>query len=236
MSYCPNCGVELSASEKRCPLCKATSPNQCENPETAAASYPPANNAPIDAPTPRKRRTFAAACAILLLIPVLTCVLSDIHIDGTLTWSRYVLLSFGLLYVYLFPPLILLRHRLTISIPLDCLGTLGFLWGIESVTGGDWFLPFGLPLTILVFFVLFAVVMLVRKCPWNLLKILATILCGMGVCVMAIEWLINHSFYPDRTMTWAVYTCIPCLLLGAALFVVDHNPACKQELRKRFFI
>ena len=183
-----------------------------------------------------QRRTFAAACAILLLIPVLTCVVCDLNIAGTLTWARYVLLSFALLYIYLFPPMVLLRHRLLISIPLDCVGTMGFLWGLERLTGGDWFLPFGLPLTVLVFGVLLAVVLLVRKSPWNLLKILAAILCGMGVFVVALEWLINRSFYLGRPMTWAVYTCIPCLLLGAALFVIDRNPACKQELRKRFFV
>ena len=80
-----------------------------------------------------------------------------------------------------------------------------------------------------------AVVLLVRKSPWNLLKILAAILCGMGVFVVALEWLINRSFYPARAISWSVYTCIPCLLLGAALFVIDRNPACKQELKKRFF-
>ena len=45
----------------------------------------------------------------------------------------------------------------------------------------------------------------------------------------------SRSFYPARAISWSVYTCIPCLLLGAALFVIDRNPACKQELKKRFF-
>lgn len=235
MSYCPKCGVELAPSEERCPLCKTPAPDPAEV-DASEKTYPPAVNAPVNAPAPRKRRTFAAACAILLLIPVLTCLVCDLNIGGTLSWSRYVLLSFALLYIYLFPPLVLLRHRLLISLPLDCLGTIGFLWGLEHITGGTWFLPFGFPLTLLVFFVLFAVVLLVRKSPWNLLKILASVLCGMGVFVVALEWLINRSFYPGRPMTWAVYTCIPCLLLGAALFVIDRNPACKQELRKRFFV
>lgn len=235
MSYCPKCGVELAPSEERCPLCKTPAP-QIDAVPVSEKPYPPAPNAPDGVRTPRKRRTFAAACAILLLIPVLTCVVCDLNMGGTLTWARYVLLSFALLYIYLFPPMVLLRHRLLISIPLDCVGTMGFLWGLERLTGGDWFLPFGLPLTVLVFGVLLAVVLLVRKSPWNLLKILAAILCGMGVFVVALEWLINRSFYPGRQMTWAVYTCIPCLLLGAALFVIDRNPACKQELRKRFFV
>lgn len=233
MSYCPKCGVELAPSQDRCPLCK-TPVAGCE---AAASPYPSAEgSAPAVPATPRKRRTFAAACAILLLIPVLTCVVCDVNIDGTLAWSRYVLLSFGLLYVYLFPPMVLLRHRLPVSACLDFLGTIGFLYGIERFSGGNWFLHFGLPLTVLVFAVIGLVILMVQKSRWNLLKILSAVLCGMGVSVVLIEWLINRSFFPDRPMTWAVYTCIPCLLLGAALLVIDHNPACKQELRKRFFV
>ena len=135
MSYCPKCGVELAPSEERCPLCKTPAP-QIDAVPDAEKPYPPAPNAPDGVRTPRKRRTFAAACAILLLIPVLTCVVCDLNIAGTLTWARYVLLSFALLYIYLFPPMVLLRHRLLISIPLDCVGTMGFLWGLERLTGG----------------------------------------------------------------------------------------------------
>ena len=178
---------------------------------------------------------FVSKYLFLLLIPVLTCVVSDLSIGGTLTWAWYVIAAFALLYVFLFPPLLLLRRRLAVSLALDCLGVIGFLCAMERLTGGSWFLPFGLPAALLVFAVLFAVVLLVRKSPWNLLKILAAILCGMGVFVVALEWLINRSFYPARAISWSVYTCIPCLLLGAALFVIDRNPACKQELKKRFF-
>lgn len=231
MAYCPNCGVELAPSEARCPLCGAPAPQ----PPGAGKPYPPAANAPEERHAPRKRRTFALACAILLLIPVLTCVVSDLSIGGTLTWAWYVIAAFALLYMFLFPPLLLLRRRLAVSLALDCLGVIGFLCAMERLTGGSWFLPFGLPAALLVFAVLFAVVLLVRKSPWNLLKILAAILCGMGVFVVALEWLINRSFYPARAISWSVYTCIPCLLLGAALFVIDRNPACKQELKKRFF-
>ena len=65
MAYCPNCGVELAPSEARCPLCGAPAPQ----PPGAGKPYPPAANAPEERHAPRKRRTFALACAILLLIP-----------------------------------------------------------------------------------------------------------------------------------------------------------------------
>ena len=126
MSYCPKCGVELAPSQDRCPLCNT--PVQRE--EAAASPYPVADGVSAAPATPRKRRTFAAACAILLLIPVLTCVVCDLNIDGTLAWSRYVLVSFGLLYVYLLMPMVLLRHRLAICVCLDFLATVGFLYGI----------------------------------------------------------------------------------------------------------
>lgn len=234
MSYCPKCGVELAGSEERCPLCHTPTPIMGDPLE--ARPYPLPDNAPIQAQMPKKRRTFAAVCAILLLIPVLTCVVCDINIDGAVTWSRYVLISTALVYVYIFPPLILLRRRMLTGILLDCVGTAGFLFGLECFTHGNWFLPFGLPLTVLVFLLFGCAILLVRKTPWNTLKILATILFGTGVFVMGLEWLINRSFFDGAPMTWAVYTFIPCMLLGAALLVIDRNPSCKQELRKRFFI
>ena len=40
MSYCVNCGVELDAAIKSCPLCGVTVINPCQPEMAAAAPYP----------------------------------------------------------------------------------------------------------------------------------------------------------------------------------------------------
>ena len=92
MSYCPKCGVELAPSQDRCPLCNT--PVQRE--EAAASPYPVADGVSAAPATPRKRRTFAAACAILLLPSWVASVPLLLFLGGALaaTAAEYLMAFF----------------------------------------------------------------------------------------------------------------------------------------------
>ena len=85
MSYCVNCGVELGASERCCPLCGV---------EVINPAAPFDENA--ERPYPKRaekirhrevRIVTAQVLSLLLTVPLLSVLITDLIQDGRLTWS-----------------------------------------------------------------------------------------------------------------------------------------------------
>ena len=93
MSYCVQCGVKLADTEKNCPLCgtPVQNPNVTE-PSAEKPIYPAQQFSPVAMRA--QRNTVLLITAVVMLIPVLTTLISDLSISGTVTWSRYVLAGF----------------------------------------------------------------------------------------------------------------------------------------------
>ncbi len=235
MSYCVNCGVKLKDTEEVCPLCETPVINPSAPQKSGAGrSYPPAKKS--EKLRRVRRRAIADIFALMLLIPLLTTIICDINLGGGITWSIYVVISIGLLYTYLLPPMLLKRQVLTLSLVIDMFSTLAFLFVLNLILGQKWFLPFAFPVTLILFALTFVAVFLVNRSPWNILKIIGTILYLMGIFIMLIEWLLNLCFFDGAAISWAWYIFIPCMVLGSIMFIIDTNPYIKAALHKRFFI
>ena len=85
--YCASCGVKLSDTEKKCPLCglKAYHP-EIRRPE-AESNYP-AHLYPEQEVSPWGIKVLVLT---VFLLPLITVILCDIPIHGKVTWSGYVI-------------------------------------------------------------------------------------------------------------------------------------------------
>ncbi len=233
MSYCVNCGVELAASLERCPLCGTRVVNPAERePGAEAPSFPP------EMPrytVPQIRRAAALSVAVLLLIPLFSTLVCDSVFNGALTWSRFVCAGYLILYGFLFPPLFVSRHKVTLCMAIGWLALSAALWVFCSITGGAWFWRFALPLVTGSFLLAYAAYLLVRHTPWNFLKTGAAVLGSLGFFTLYVEWLINSAFFGGKSLVWSLITVVPCLVLSAFLALVDSNRALKESIRRRFF-
>lgn len=234
MSYCVNCGVELADNQERCPLCGTAVLNPAEPGRKLSA--PPFPSDMLDGTIHRRHRAAFVAIAILLLIPLLTCLVCDIALNEIMTWSRYVVAGFIIIYAFVFPPAFIRRHRVTISIIIDWLALVLFLWMICSFTGGSWFWPFALSVSTVSLGMIYIVYILARHSPWNFLKIGSVVLGASGLFSLYIEWIINRTFFDGKPMLWSFFTMIPCVVLCILLAFVDSNKELKQAIKKRFFI
>lgn len=238
MSYCVNCGVELADSEKKCPLCGTEVINPRRKPhdevKTPFPSYPARTQQHVS------RQSLLGLLALFFLIPILLCVVCDASINHKVEWSGYVVGAFFQLYVTIAVPILLYDHCAkycaSISLSLDMLSLLALLKYIEWNTGGTWFLPFALPVTLLAGCIVIALSLLARHARISRLSVAAVAVICAGIFCLAVELLLNAAFDLRHTLAWSIYPLITFLLLGAVLFYIDRNRPLKEKLIQKFFL
>lgn len=233
MPYCVNCGVELADTEKKCPLChtEVYHPNAALK-NDAKPLYPPRD--PQNAPKASKNG-IVSILTILFLLPVALCVVCDLSINRTMVWSGYVIGSFALLYIFAVLP-IALKMNPVVALSVDGLGVLAFLYFIEQVTGGGWFLKFALPVTLFLTAAtaLITFLALYTKIPG--LIVTALIFIFVGVFCFFLEVMINTAFQVRDYLAWSLYPLVTLCIFGGALIYIQCNKPLRERLAKKFFI
>jgi len=234
MSYCVNCGVELSDSEKHCPLChtEVINPKKpWEEPSERPYSHHFDNLVKkVD------RRYFATLATLLLMIPILITFLYDVFSDSGITWSAYVLGGLVLIFVFFVLPFFLKKRRGIVLLVLDCAAVLLYLLLIEIMSSGDWFAGVALP--IVAFAGVLAAVIIVlfsRQKPTGLLLKTAYLLMACGLLVVWIEAVIYLNAADMTFAGWSFYVLVPCAVLGVAAIILEHRKNFKEQIKRRLF-
>ncbi|MEG1548156.1 MAG: hypothetical protein RR232_00105 [Clostridia bacterium] len=235
MSYCVNCGVELADSEKNCPLCGV----EVLNPvrpwiEPAHRPYPghvEGLDKRIDS------RYVAAFISLLMLIPLMVTMFCNVIADGRLSWSAYVAGAEALLFVWILLPQLWRRSNVLVCILMDATAAALYLWMIEWLTEGEWFLLLGLPLVLVAgtFALMIALVLSIKK-RLSVLKKTSVVLFATGLLVVLTELVIKTYLWGSAVPSWSVYTLVPCIILGICALLMDSRANLKEEIRRRFFI
>lgn len=235
MSYCVNCGVELAASEKSCPLCgvEVINPRQ---PYQEPAERPYSQLA--DPAIARSNHRFIAAIlSISLGLPAaLTLVINLTH-NRTVSWSLYVAGALGMLWVWIVPPLLYRRSTFLKNALADAASVAVYLWLIESLqTRRGWYWPLALPLVGLVSAAVIAVTCLAIRRHLRSFQIPAAILTAVGLVAIGIEVLVDH-FAPGKILLfWSWFVLIPCLGLAAASLAISRRQKMRDEILKRLHL
>lgn len=240
MSYCVNCGVELSSSEKKCPLCgtEVINPNlrkqQGSQGETGDPppypQYKPLTMQSVSRPS------VTILVTLLFLLPVLLTVICDLSINSRISWSAYVVASIAFLYICVILPIVSKKPEPAFCIAIDACALLFLLMFIEKRSGGSWFLPFTLPLVIYIAAVLIALTLLGHRHLFSAMKITALSFITCGVGTVFIEILLNHVFHVRDRLIWSFYPLTVLVIIGIVLFLIDCNKPLKERLQKKFFI
>lgn len=234
MSYCVNCGVELADSEKKCPLCLTEVYNpKAPVKEDVKTPYPPLHP---QAAQKVSKNSIISILTILFLLPVALCVVCDISINRTMLWSGYVISSFLLLYIFIVLPIAVKKMNPVIALCIDGISVLGFLFFIEQVTSGSWFVPFALPVTL---FLTAAVVLitffaLYTKIPGLITTAVTFVL--IGVFCVFVEAMINAAFSVREYLAWSLYPLVTFCILGGAVVYIYFNKPLREKLERKFFI
>lgn len=233
MSYCVNCGVELISSAKSCPLCDTPviNPNI-----TNIAKESPAFPERIELPKSTKNKYSAIIISIILLIPNIVCILTNLLLAPEKNWSIYVVASSAIAWFLLIFPFFMKSKRKYLTIIVDTLATAAYIFIFYYYNSAQtgWFWQLALPLVIGFFgFVAILTAYFSKKRTLNksLIAVFG-ILTALNVFICAV---INLYAYSAVTTYVTMILGISCLIFMLFFIAADKNDKLKAWLSRKFF-
>lgn len=232
MAYCVHCGVKLGSGEARCPLCNTISidPHEQKQQEKQAPLYPTRTQEQL---LQRSKRYFLALFGILLLVPALLCLMIDLLIGGSVSWSIYAFTALVLLYISIAVPIWVDRYKAYFSIITSYICLMLYLKMVEEVSGsGHWFFPIVLPCVTVFIVLTLLITHLYKRNVLGKFTLFGAILAEIAVLCVIIELLI--SLYLDKApFVWSQYAFAPCLFISLLIFFINSNQTIREEIRRR---
>ena len=233
--YCVKCGVELQKGIKTCPLCgtKVYHPEIEETPEPAL--YPRFSEG---------EETFSPGAVqfilgFLFFLPVILCLMIDLHMNHGVIWSGYVCCGLGSLYVMVCLPLWFKRKNPVIFVPVSMAALLLTALYVSLKTHGGWFLSLAFPIGGVLILIVEAVIVLCRYTvgayPHRYLYIFGGAIMLIGGWLVLLEFLIKVTFGIPMTW-WSLYPLTALVLIGVMMIIVAANKKLRRSLHKKLFI
>lgn len=122
----------------------------------------------------------SAAC----LVGLLACIICDLAINRSLTWSLYVVYSVPFFWLVTLPLIWARRHKIALMLAVFTAGTLPYLYLLDAITPiTGWFFPFGLPVAASSLLALWICYAVFRFLPINTFykSAISLVLIGIGV-------------------------------------------------------
>ena len=230
--YCMQCGVKLAESEKCCPLCGLEAYHPHLKKQEGSPLYP-------DRLQPEREVSPWGIKAIVLtvfLLPLITVLLCDLTISGSVTWSGYVIGALILTYVVLVLPFWFKKPNPVVFVPCDFAAIALYLLYIDLVNCGGWFLSFAFPVTGFVALVTTTVVTLLRYVRRGRLYVFGGAVMATGIFMPVMELLLYITFDSIGFQGWSFYPMAALVLFGGFLiFLAICRPA-RETMTRKFFI
>lgn len=233
MSYCVNCGVELSESAKKCSLCDTPVINP--NIVTESQSAPPFPER-IELPKETKNRYGAIIFSILLLIPNIVCVITNLLFTPDMLWSIYVVSS-SLMFWFLFIfPFMMKKKYDYVILAVDALATAAYIfifYYLNSVQIG-WFWKLAVPIDVGIFGMIALLNLYFSKKRSRIKSVIAILTFFTAICIF-VCLVINIYSYSVIATYITLITGVSCLILLLFFIAVDRNKKLHEWLSRKFF-
>jgi hypothetical protein len=188
MTICTSCGAE-AAGGNTCPRCGA--------------------NLPED----RSSKALALASGIIGVVCGLgasTQLIIDYAQHGAFEWSLVSLASSALAWLLIgFPMLTYRKPALFLSVMGG--SSVAYLWVLERLTGGHWFLPLALPISLAAMASAFLAVWLCLRAKRRGPNIASFILFGGTIACLAVENILSLHFRGAWSFTWSAIVAASAL-------------------------
>lgn len=232
MSYCVNCGVELEASRKNCPLCGVKVMNPMQTNDSEEIHTPFSQN--LDELKTKDRIFWMKFISIVLAMPIITCVICNLIYDKQLTWSIYVIGGIFILWVLSTSPFYFKHNSYIRILCADMAGILIGLFVIEYQSPGNgWVFFVALPIVLYFFLAWILIIALSRFKLINGLGISAVLFTSVALMMPLLEALLHAYAAHPITLIWSWFVTAPCLSIAIMLTLLNKNKRFKQEMAKR---
>ena len=162
--------------------------------------------------------------SVICIISIITCVIVNLAIDQTITWSAYPILSvpFGWLIL---SPMIIKKYGIILSICSLDLFILPFLLILDKITpGSSWFIPLGIPSAIAGVIMIWVAYVLFRFVKTNLYYKSAIIVFLVGAIVNpVISYYTDKFLNEDSGLLSIILQTAAFIIVSVALFVLGYK-------------
>ncbi len=231
MSYCVNCGVELEASIKKCPLCDTPVINPKELNKLKESSPFPEKSGMVEQ---IKRKDVAILLSALWACIAVSCTLLNYFAFPSNRWSLLVVGFCGLMWAMMVPPIISPTIRKRIAVFVNCLMVCIYLFLIGFfVDSFDWIWNLGLPITLIVF-VLIEIFLTIGKHKKTFLVLSSTFFAEVAILCISIELLIQKYKGIPLHLHWSSIVLTVCGVLVITLLTMLSRKRIRSEIQRRF--
>ena len=231
MSYCVNCGVELEASLKSCPLCNPPIINPNHLTETQDPAPSPASKGQVEVV---KRKDLGLLLSVVLSTTSVTCLLLNLLVFQGSLWSFLAIGVCICLFVFAFPAVIYTKTPIYVSLLADGAAVGNYLYLITYLTSSsEWFFRLALPIVITVTVLIEIFTFLARKLPFSILSGSLYLFIEVPLLCIALELLIRHFRNDPMLITWSAIVLTVCTVIDIALITIIAKKRLRNEVRRR---
>lgn len=231
MSYCVNCGVELDASLKHCPLCNTPVINPNELQKLTPPSPFPEQRGQVETV---HRKDIAFLLTTFLVSMSVSCALLNFFAYKGVLWSFPIIGICLVIWVFAIPLAIYRRIPIWLSIILDGLTTLLFLYMQTWLTRSDeWFIRIGIPIVVLVTVLLEIVSLLYQKFPISFLGSALYFVVATALLCVGIEIILDLYFTGAVALGWSAVVLTACAIMTATISTILSKKRLRNAVRRR---
>ncbi|MCM1089371.1 MAG: DUF6320 domain-containing protein [Butyrivibrio sp.] len=231
MSYCVNCGVELEASAKACPLCSTPVINVNRIKDLEKPSSFPKEKGEVETVN---RKDMAILLTVFVLATAVTCgLLNALAFRGSM-WSLAVIGACVILWMWLFP--LTINHRLSVYflLLLDGGSVALYLYMLAYMIGSfEWCYELGLPIVALVTVLAELLTLCIRIFPKSALTISLYLVTAVGILCTGLELLIDHYINGELALGWSAVVLTVCAILDITIITMLSRRRLRSEVRRR---
>ncbi|MDR1629373.1 MAG: DUF6320 domain-containing protein [Oscillospiraceae bacterium] len=234
MSYCVNCGVELDKSAKKCALCATPVVNPNEKNEEHPQAPPYSSTLVI--PKGVSRKYVAFIISMVILIPNIVCVIVNLLLPHTGSWSVYVVASSALVwFLFVFPSLMSRSHPY-ILLSVDTVTSLLYIYIFYALNKQEgWFSRVAVPLVALFSLIcLFMVKWLAKERDG--VHIAMVVLAEIALFSVFTDAVVNYFYVTGRLIFVSIPVSVSCFALIGFFVFVAKNKRFRAWLSQKFFV
>lgn len=231
MSYCVNCGVELDADLRECPLCNTPVINPRELEKRGKEHSFPAEKGQVEAV---KRRDMGILLSIVTAATAVTCGILNLLVYDSSLWSLAIIGACALLWVFLIPVVIYTKLPVYLYLLFDGVMAGIYLYMITYMTSeAEWFWNLALPIVALATAVAEVFALCVRCFPVGFLTASLYTFTAVGIFCCGLEFLIDRYLRGTVWLTWSAVVLTVCVIIDAALITLLSVKRFRSAVRRR---
>ena len=231
MSYCVNCGVELDATAKNCPLCNTPviNPNEIKL-EDPVPPFPK-EKAQVEE---IQRADFGWLVSMVCLATAVTCgVLNWLAFKDNL-WSLAVIGACVVLWVMLVPAVIYHKWSPYLYVLLDGAALVLYLYLIaRMVNSYQWLKGLGIPLVLCTTAVVEALTLCIRRFPRGILPRGLYFFTALAALCVGFEVMIDVYRDNPIRLGWSAVVLTICVIVDIAIITMLSRRRLRNEVRRR---